>query len=60
MTSHKGKSFNVKKKKIYIYIYMCVCVHVCVQFIWVLQVKHPIYAAYCVFAVCINEFQAVE
>ena len=39
---------------------MCVCVRVCVQFIWVLQVKHPIYAPYCVFAVCINEFQAVE
>ena len=56
MTSHKGKNFKVKN----IYIYICVCVRVCVQFIWVLQVKHPTYAAYCIFAVCINEFQAVE
>ena len=55
MTSHKRRNFKVK-----IYIYTCVCVCVCIHFIWFLQVKVPTYAAYCKFAVCINEFQAVE
>ena len=47
MTSHKGKNFKVN-----IYVYICI-----------FQVKNPTYAeltAHLQFAVCVNEFQAVE